>query len=401
MNAACGSKKADDAPVEPSVPDLAAADAQVLFPPRSSAPRTGSVRSSRDNPDGFAPATSPHTKPYRADDERGIDAITLAQLESLGYYGGEEFQPKPEPAVENPFVSVSDTPQSTFALNVELASYTEMRRYLENGSVPPVSSLRLEELINFFDYEYESPTGEEVFGVVTELAAAPWNRQHKLLRVGIKAKDFDATKVTVARDVRAHIEFAPSRVQQYRLIGYEGTILSDEDATEAYEISSGHAVTALYEIVTSPGNVDPGNVDPGNVDPLDDELLTLKSRFRQPRDNASRLSSYSVKDSDTSFEASSVDFKFASAVASFGMVLRGSKHQGDTTFDSILEWAKQGRGRDLSGHRAEFGKLVNRAMRNYVGVEKWLRMREALPVSTPRKLILPDSTAGKLLRERD
>lgn len=368
----------------------------------SSPPETGPRASAKKG--NNASATSLHTQPHRPKEDRDIDAISWAQLESLGYYGGEEFQPAPEPVFENPFVNVVDKPHSSFSVDVDTASYIQMRRSLRKGSVPQVSSVRVEELINFFDYEYASPKDDEVFGVVTELATAPWDGQHKLLRIGIKAREVDATEATVARDVSVQIEFNPKRVEQYRLIGYEEAVLSDGDFYEGItdEINAGHTVTALYEIAPSvAGNVDTlrakqkmlpvGLVEGG-------ELLTVTIRYKPPTADVRRVSSYRVKDSNTSFEASSVDFKFASAVASFGMVLQGSQHQGKTTFDSILEWAKQGRGRDPGGHRAEFGKLVGRARSNYVGDVKWVGMRDALPASTPRKLILPDSTAGKLLK---
>ena len=90
---------------------------------------------------------------------------------------------------ENPFLAVGQNPLSTFSIDVDTASYTNTRRFLNNNQLPPADAVRLEELINYFDYDYPQPTGPDPFSVVTELARAPWNPDHELLMVGIQGQE--------------------------------------------------------------------------------------------------------------------------------------------------------------------------------------------------------------------
>jgi len=92
---------------------------------------------------------------------------------------------------ENDYMAVADSPLSTFSIDVDNASYSEIRRYLNNGQLPPKDAVRIEEMINYFDYSYKNPTGEHPFSVYTEVATAPWNPQHYLMMIGIKGKELD------------------------------------------------------------------------------------------------------------------------------------------------------------------------------------------------------------------
>jgi len=487
-----------------------------------------------------------------------IDPETRRQLESLGYFGGENedigYYSAPAPIVENAFVAVAAEPLSTFSIDVDTASYSQMRQSLRAGRMPTPSSVRIEELINYFDYKYPSPARGEPFAAVTEVSAAPWNTKHKLVRIGIKARevvqdrrpranlvflldvsgsmssedklpllkrslamlltkldaedriaivvyagasglalpstsvakqskilgafkrlksggstngsagielayqiaqenfveggvnrvilatdgDFNvgttsrpeliklieakaandvfltvlgfgmthfsdgtmeqladrgngnyafidtlaeakkvlvdevqSTLVAVAKDVKLQIEFNPKRVSQYRLIGYENRVLANEDfnndAKDAGEIGAGHTVTALYEIVPpSAAKVDSlryQTATAASVAADSGELLTLKLRYKEPTGHVSRKKEIPVLDSDSPFGASSVDFKFASAVAAFGMILRGSSHANDVKLSQVLDWASEGRGDDAHEYRAEFLQLIRKAMR--------------------------------------
>ncbi len=89
---------------------------------------------------------------------------------------------------ENPFQKASDHPLSTFSIDVDAASYSNVRRILNESRLPPADAVRIEEFINYFHYEYPEPQGEHPFSITTELAACPWNATHKLVRVGIKGK---------------------------------------------------------------------------------------------------------------------------------------------------------------------------------------------------------------------
>lgn len=493
---------------------------------------------------------------------RGMDENTRRQLESLGYYSGDEpgytppaYTPPPpvEVPIDNAFIAVAADPLSTFSIDVDTASYSQIRQSLRSGRMPAPSLVRIEELINYFDYKYPSPKQDEPFAAAIEVSQAPWNSKNKLVRIGIKAKgiavdrrpranlvflldvsgsmrsedklpllkrslemlltklnsedriaivvyagasglaldstsaanpqmilsalrrlksggstngsagielaynvaqenfieggvnrvilatdgDFNvgttsrseltkliaekakkdvfltvlgfgissssdgtmeqladkgngnyafidtlaeakkvlvdqvqSTLVTVAKDVKLQVEFNPKRVSEYRLIGYENRVLADKDfnndAKDAGEIGAGHTVTALYEIV--PPNV--AKVDSLRYQTVtatstaadSDELLTLKLRYKEPTGDTSRKKEIPVFDSKTKFAASSTDFKFASAVAAFGMILRGSPHSNNVQLSQVLDWASAGRGNDSHEYRAEFLQLIRKAI---------------------------------------
>jgi Ca-activated chloride channel family protein len=185
--------------------------------------------------------------------------------------------------------------------------------------------------------------------------------------------------------VKIQVEFNPAQVAAYRLIGYENRVLADrdfnDDSKDAGEIGAGHRVTALYEIVPvgvdSPApQVDPlkyqasrsGTAGQAPSDEAPDgdiasEMLTLKLRYQLPAGGQSTLMTFPVKDSGQKFGQATRDFQFAAAVASFGMLLRDSKHRGETSFAAVLETAEAARGTDPHGYRAEFLDLVQSAAR--------------------------------------
>jgi Ca-activated chloride channel family protein len=97
--------------------------------------------------------------------------------------------------VENPFVSPISTPLSTFSVDVDRASYANVRRYLNNNQLPPPDAVRIEEMINYFDYSYPLPTGKEPFSVNLELGICPWNANHQIIAIGLKGKEVEVKNV--------------------------------------------------------------------------------------------------------------------------------------------------------------------------------------------------------------
>ncbi len=181
------------------------------------------------------------------------------------------------------------------------------------------------------------------------------------------------TLITIAKDVKIQVEFNPTKVEAYRLIGYENRMLRhqdfNDDTKDAGEIGAGLTVTALYEVV--PRGVD---IDIPGVDPLkyqkpaepsrsttSNELLTVKLRYKEPDEDASKLLEFPLKASGGSFDQASADFRFAASVAAFGMVLRDSEYRGDATFDTVLTEAEGSLGPDSQGYRKEFVNLVKKA----------------------------------------
>jgi Ca-activated chloride channel homolog len=185
------------------------------------------------------------------------------------------------------------------------------------------------------------------------------------------------TLMTIAKDVKIQVEFNPARVQAYRLIGYEKRMLHNEDFNndkiDAGEIGAGHTVTALYEVVPvgAPAPDAGGKVDPlkyqtpeerrGPVLSDSVELLTLKVRYKELAGDVSSKLEFPLRDEGKSFEAASADFKFAAAVASFGMILRDSPNKGSATLADVTNWARAGLEQDIGGYRSEFLGLVKQA----------------------------------------
>jgi Ca-activated chloride channel family protein len=458
---------------------------------------------------------------------------------------------------DNPFRLVTQDPLSTFSIDVDTASYSNVRRFLNDGALPPPDAVRIEELINYFRFDYTRPAKDIAkdapFSVTTELAPCPWNPRHRLALVGLQTRpleadspprrnlvflldvsgsmvspdklplvrtamrmlvdtltaqdriaivvyagasgivlpstsgadketihqaiarleaggstngaagitlayqvaqehfvkgginrvilatdgDFNvgvtnqgdltrlieekraggvflsvlgvgtgnvkdstmekladkgngnyayldslhearkvlvgeagATLVTVAKDVKIQVEFNPSNVAAYRLIGYENRVLRNEDFNDdrkdAGEIGAGHTVTALYEIVPAGTEIDLPGIDPLKYQrppapaagAARDELMTVKLRYKAPDGDDSRLLSAVVK---TGTEELSGNVGFAAAVAEFGMLLRQSPHKGSATHAGAAALARRFRGPDPDGYRAEFIRLVELA----------------------------------------
>ena len=183
-------------------------------------------------------------------------------------------------------------------------------------------------------------------------------------------KELASTLFTLARDVKIQIEFNPAQVGAYRLIGYENRILADEDfkndKKDAGEIGLGHSVTALYEIIPA------GAADIPEVDGLKyrkvsasaeagDELMTVKLRYKPAGLETSVLRDLAVKAVAPALDETSDDFRFAAAVAGFGMLLKDSEYLQGMEYPVILDLARHSRGDDDEGYRAEFIRLVEMA----------------------------------------
>ena len=184
----------------------------------------------------------------------------------------------------------------------------------------------------------------------------------------VLVEEMGGTLLTLARDVKLQVEFNPVRAAGYRLIGYENRLLADEDfnddTKDAGELGAGHTVTALYEVVPAGAEVPRGEVDalryqPQPDDPppsdFDDELLFVKVRYKDPDGARSKLLELAVAERTRS---PSTDFRFAAAVAGFGMLLRDSEHAGDLTLDDVVKLAEKGKGDDPRGYRGQFIQLV-------------------------------------------
>jgi Ca-activated chloride channel family protein len=202
------------------------------------------------------------------------------------------------------------------------------------------------------------------------------------LREGRKVflDDMMGNMVTIAKDVKIQIEFNPSKVSSYRLIGYANRMLKKEDfknkLIDAGEIGAGHTVTALYEIV--PGNaaeaapeVDELKYQENKPQPKpvgrkvvdSPEMMTVKLAYKQPEATKETESTYfskAVVDGKKTWQQASEDFKFSSGVALFGMLQRQSEYAGQGNYALVRKLAEHGRGEDEKGHRTEFSDIVRK-----------------------------------------
>ena len=480
--------------------------------------------------------------------------------QSPGYYGrNNNFNTEDYDGIaENRFKTTRDNPLSTFSIDVDAASYSNIRRFLNQGQLPPAGAVRIEEMINYFHYNYPQPAGVAPFAVQTEISTAPWNKNNRLVLVSLQGKkvssenipasnlvflidvsgsmedenklplvkqsmkmladqlrpqdkvaivvyagnaglvlpptsganiqtikdaidrleaggstaggegirlaykvarqqfvkegnnrvilctdgdfnagassdddmerlieqerksgvfltvlgygmgnykdnkmqkladkgngnhayidnlneakkvlvsEFGGTLFTIAKDVKLQVEFNPARVQAYRLIGYENRILNKEDFNndkkDAGDLGSGHTVTALYEII--PVGVKSSFIE--NTDPLKyqsatevkpsgnsaKELMTIKLRYKAPDGDKSRMMEHPVIDDHTALENTSDNFRFAAAVAQFGMLLRQSEFMQQSSYGNVLALANSAVADDKEGYRKEFIQLVQKA----------------------------------------
>lgn len=117
----------------------------------------------------------------------GLSYSTTAEYENFPEFNTEEYNAM----AERGFVSPLSEPLSTFSIDVDTASYANVRRYLVNSGYVPPDAVRIEEMINYFDYDYPQPEGEVPFSVTTELGRCPWNEDNKLLMIGLKGREVD------------------------------------------------------------------------------------------------------------------------------------------------------------------------------------------------------------------
>jgi len=457
---------------------------------------------------------------------------------------------------ENSFKLTGTNPLSTFSVDVDRAAYSNVRRFINNGQKPPVDAVRIEEMVNYFHYDYPQPKSEHPIEIYSEISVCPWQSKHKLLHIGMQGRkiadkslppsnfvflidvsgsmsssnklpllkdalklltnnlrendrvaivvyagaagmvlpstfgynkekiitaldkltsggstaggagiklaykiakenyvhngnnrvilatdgdfnvgassdsdmeklieerrndgifltclgfgmgnykdskmetladkgngnyayidnieeakktlvsEFGGTMHTIAKDVKLQVEFNPAKVKAYRLVGYENRMLADEDfnddTKDAGEMGAGHTVTALYEII-------PVDVDSKFLPDVDElkyqsnkikrssEMVNVKVRYKKPLGNKSVKFEVPAKGEKSNLNETSDNYRFSASVALFGMLLRDSKYISHGDYSTVMQLAKEGKGLDKAGYRAEFIKLVNKVYKS-------------------------------------
>jgi Ca-activated chloride channel family protein len=194
----------------------------------------------------------------------------------------------------------------------------------------------------------------------------------------VLVREAGSTLITIAKDVKLQVEFNPTHVQSYKLIGYENRLLAKEDFNDdkkdAGELGAGHAVTALYEVVPKGQSTSGEPVAAPKTDPLkyqaapavaaaaaSNELLTVNVRYKQPSSDTSTKFSRVVQDNALPLAQSSDDFRFAAAVAEAALLLRGAPDMTRASLDSARTLAQGALGLDPNGDRHEFISLLAKA----------------------------------------
>ncbi len=191
----------------------------------------------------------------------------------------------------------------------------------------------------------------------------------------VLVREAGSTLITIAKDVKLQVEFNPTQVASYKLIGYENRLLAKEDFNDdkkdAGEIGAGHAVTALYEVVPKGQKAAPASP---RVDPLkyqtapavaaaaaSNELLTVNIRYKQPTSDVSSKFSRVVVDAGLPLDQTSADFRFSAAVAEAALVLRGAPDLSGASLEAARNLAQGALGSDITGDRHEFISLLAKA----------------------------------------
>lgn len=340
-----------------------------------------------------APATvSPEELEKERARERALAAVgtprpALGSLADAGWSTDLPTGPTAAPViVAGGFRTPSGMPKSAFVLNIGNASYGAVRTALREARWPALEDVRVEELINQFAYAEQSPRRmDPPFAVELEIGQAPWEPVHYLVRVTLKAAEIDEASgkpvplAMVAHDVRAEVRFNPTQVAAYRLLGFEngaekGASTDASMDTPGQALLAGDETTALYEVVPVGAPSTVGGVGDADFEAAPEaavaylertsELLWMEMRYERPESERMRRIDFilHVPTEIPSWRETSRSFRWAAAVASFGMELKDDPWRGRIDWDLIQALAHSTMDSDeVSADRREFLELIDEA----------------------------------------
>jgi Uncharacterized protein YfbK, C-terminal/von Willebrand factor len=271
---------------------------------------------------------------------------------------------------DKPFLDAGKQPSSNFPLTQrETASFDKLKEYIEHEQVPPEQLIKIEEMINYFNYEYPLPGEKELFTITTELSDCPWEESHLLLNIGLQAKIVEADETlkqrdfVIARNLEMNVTFNGEIVNAYRLIGHgnrkpvPGEIVEKE--TMGNNLRMGQTMTTLYQLIPNEKTIAlyKGNQGEKEKEP---QLATIHVSYYDPEKSDTELQEkiLPVRHPLNKEEAASDDFLFSAAVAQFAMILKSSSIKDMAAFARLMEMARDAIGEDRNGYRKEFIELL-------------------------------------------
>lgn len=266
-----------------------------------------------------------------------------------------------------PFQSAFNASQSTFSLKVGTMSYPTIRRAIRKMEIPYEEEVKIEEMINYFYYDYPQPKGDRPISVITELGPCPWNPNTRLLHIGLKGKvvfgnGLKDSTFTIAEDVKILVKFNPGLVKGYRLLGY-GRQTPKVGPWEFHKgrgsnMWAGQRITSLYEYIP---------MSPEEITGTEGkETAVVTVTYKKPMGAIPQEIVRSVFGAETPELHTTENFDFSSAVAFFGMMLRNPDEVDIKKLDELLQMAENAKGEDKYGHRQQFIQLV----KSYKGLIK-------------------------------
>jgi hypothetical protein len=266
------------------------------------------------------------------------------------------------------FVRTSEAHIAELAPNPQAGGYEEVRLALrQREALPELGSVPIDGLLNSFDFDYPTPGPGEPVSLSVQTGPCPWAPTHRLVHVGLKARSADGSPRLVARDLRLVLDFNPSRVAAFRLVGNRGAVPAAGADPSGTTLVAGDVATVLYEII--PVGAEPvaaagGWTTAGDGDGSHDgQLLAAQVRYQVPGRLTRSDQQVLVGDEPLPWEAMPEDFRFAAAVAACGLLLERAPGLGGLRFHDVHRLAATAVGHDPDGRRAEFLGLVKQAAR--------------------------------------
>ncbi len=280
---------------------------------------------------------------------------------------------------EQRFLKTMNNPLSTLSIDVDTASYSNVRRFLQQGQLPPQDAVRIEEFINYFDYDYPQPEDPRPFAFDLELSACPWAEEHLLLHIGLQGRkiayeDLPPNNLVFLLDVSGSMD-TPNKLPLLKesLLLLTGQMRSIDTLREAKKALVTEIAGTLYSIANdvkiqiefNPA-VAATKLRYQTLEVAEDaqgtgELLLIKFRYKSPGESQSSFFEQPIFFDPLPLSETSNNFRFSAAAAAFALILRGSEHKGSATYDLSLRLAEGSLGLDREWYRKEFLGLVKAA----------------------------------------